>query len=319
MTNLLSLDLNLLRVLDALFRGGSTIAAANQIGLSQPAVSAALKRLRHALNDPLFIRQGQRLVPTDYARKLELPLRDILHDLETLLSGPESFDPATSHETFRLAGSDFFAEHLLPMLAKRLSDQAPNMRVVLTDVVLDNQIENFSKHNLDVALVPSLPLPGWLQAKRVATSHFVFVARMGHPEIQRTGIKPGDVVPLDLLCALNHALFSYEGRFEGVTDRALHKIGRRRNVMLSAPSFAGVYTTVSESDAVALLPHQTAEKVAERIRLEIYRPPLEISPIPLDMIWHKRDANNPAHSWLRTTLDDLLAPMRAPPKIWGND
>ena len=99
MTNMASFDLNLLRVLDALLREKSTVKAGRRIGLSLPAVSAALGRPRHALRDELFFRRGQGLEPTDYARTLALPLRRILDDLEALLSGPEDFDPATSDAT----------------------------------------------------------------------------------------------------------------------------------------------------------------------------------------------------------------------------
>ena len=102
--NLLSFDLNLLRVLDALLETQSTTAAADRVGLSQPAVSAALKRLRYSLDDPLFVREGQRLVPTNFAQSLALPLRQTLDQLQSLLSGAESFDPARANRTFRIAG-----------------------------------------------------------------------------------------------------------------------------------------------------------------------------------------------------------------------
>ncbi len=119
--NMAKFDLNLLRVLDALLHEGSTVRAGARIGLSQPAVSAALGRLRHALGDELFLRHGQGLEPTDYARSLEIPLRKALDGLEALLSGPDNFDPATATLTFKLSGSDFFAEMLMPVLADQVS------------------------------------------------------------------------------------------------------------------------------------------------------------------------------------------------------
>jgi DNA-binding transcriptional LysR family regulator len=100
LVNLLTFDLNLLRVLDALLREQSTVKAGQRVRLSQPAVSAALGRLRDALDDPLFVRQGQRLVPTEYARSLEIPLRTLLGDLANLLSGPGAFDPLEAHQNF---------------------------------------------------------------------------------------------------------------------------------------------------------------------------------------------------------------------------
>lgn len=108
MVNFVTFDLNLLRVLDALLREGSTVKAGNRLGMSQPAVSSALSRLRHSLGDELFLRQGQGILPTDYARSLATPLREQLDRLEALLTGPGGFDPATAELIFRIAGSDFF-------------------------------------------------------------------------------------------------------------------------------------------------------------------------------------------------------------------
>lgn len=119
MANLNSFDMNLLRVLDALLETSSTTDAGRRVGLSQPAVSAALARLRDALGDPLFVRQGRRLIATDFARTLRDPLRRLLEDTEQLLTGNAAFDPTTSKDTFRLSGSDFYATLLMPALADR--------------------------------------------------------------------------------------------------------------------------------------------------------------------------------------------------------
>lgn len=137
MVNLATFDLNLLRVLDALLREGSTVRAGERIGLSQPAVSAALNRLRAALDDELFFRQGQGLAATDYARSLEEPLAMVLASIEALLARPGAFDAASSEASFRISGSDFFAEMLMPRLGERLLRLAPSMRVHLVDLVPD--------------------------------------------------------------------------------------------------------------------------------------------------------------------------------------
>ena len=119
--NFATFDLNLMRVLDALLHEGSTVRAGEKLHLSQSAVSGALSRLRHALDDDLFVRRGNRLVPTDYAAALALPLREELERLENLLSRPKRFDPARAQEVFRISGSDFFAEILMPALGERHS------------------------------------------------------------------------------------------------------------------------------------------------------------------------------------------------------
>ena len=110
--NMSAFDLNLLRVLDAMLREGSTVKAGARIGLSQPAVSSALGRLRQALGDELFVRQGKGMEPTDYARSLAIPLREMLDAMEALLWGAGEFDPGKAAQSFKLSGSDFFAEML---------------------------------------------------------------------------------------------------------------------------------------------------------------------------------------------------------------
>lgn len=118
--NFATFDLNLLRVLDAIFREGSTVKAAAGLGLSQSAVSGSLSRLRHALDDPLFVRQGNRLVATDYAASLQEPVRQELDRIAAMRSAPARFDPRTAKGTFRVAASDFFAEMLMPALGDLL-------------------------------------------------------------------------------------------------------------------------------------------------------------------------------------------------------
>lgn len=127
-------DLNLLRVLHALLEEHSTVRAGERLGLSQPAVSAALARLRAALGDELFFRRGKGLEPTQYALTLKEELKQVFERIEGLIRGPGTFDPRISDVSFRISGSDFFAELLMPRLAERLQLLAPKMRVHLVDL-----------------------------------------------------------------------------------------------------------------------------------------------------------------------------------------
>ena len=186
--NLLTFDLNLLRVLDALLREQSTVKAGRRVRLSQPAVSAALGRLRDSLNDPLFVRQGQRLVPTAYARSLEIPLRRLLGELTELLSGPGAFDPLVAHQNFKIAGSDFFAELLMPPLAPLLESSAPNVRIQLVELMPGDHVATIEKQDLDLALVPMEAFPAWIESEKIFRGRFVMIARKGHPGIRRAGV-----------------------------------------------------------------------------------------------------------------------------------
>jgi DNA-binding transcriptional LysR family regulator len=310
--NLRSFDLNLLLVLDALLREGSTVKAGERVGLSQPAVSAALARLRHALGDPLFVRQGQGLVPTDFSRALAMPLRAELDRLEALLAPPAGFDPSAASMTFRIAGSDFFGEILMPALAAHLTATAPGVGLQLVDLVPDRYIDTLEMYEADMALIPDGDLPDWLEKRPLFRSPFVLVARRKHPALVQAGVAPGETLPLDLFCELPHILFSPQGKMTAQTDVALARIGRRRRVIMSLSTFSGVCRTVSSSELVAVVPLQFAQAVSEQLGLDLYPPSLPM-PVPLIVAaWHRRSSASPAHRWMRGLVAEVLEPLDAP-------
>ncbi|MBM1220754.1 LysR family transcriptional regulator [Ponticoccus sp. SC2-23] len=309
MANLASFDLNLLRVLDVLLKENSTVRAGERVGLSQPAVSAALSRLRASLGDELFFRRGQGLEPTQYARSLQEPLREIMAGIETLIGGPGDFTPETSDASFRISGSDFFAELLMPQLAERLQKHAPAMRVHLVDLVPDSYVDTLDRYEVDFALIPRIDLPDWIESASVFQSGFLVIARAGHPRLSRAGLAPGDVVPLDLFCDLGHVLFSPEGNSRAMGDAALAKLGRERRVVMTMPVFSGVYRAVAGSDLVALLPSALARHIADAAGLEVFRPPMPVPTAHINLIWHRRFSASPAHNWMRHQIAELLAPL----------
>jgi len=137
------------------------------------------------------------------------------------------------------------------------------------------------------------------------------IARAGHPWLERMGVKPGEVVPIDLFCDLGHVVFSPEGNLKAMGDAALARIGRERRVVMTMPVFGGICNAVAASDLVALIPEALARKVAPRLGLEIYTPPMPIMPALICMVWHRRNTSNPTHSWLRERVLELLSRLSA--------
>ena len=305
--NFATLDLNLLRVLDALFSEGSTVKAADRLAMSQSAVSGALSRLRHALGDQLFIRQGNRLVATDYAAGIEAGLSEELERLEVLLAPPTVFDPKTAKGTFRIAASDFFAELLMPPLADLLQKSAPHIRAQLVDLVPNDYVASLERRNADIALIPDLAVPEWVNREPLFHSPFHVITRRGNPGI--AGLKEGMQMPMDVFCALHHVLFSPEGNLAAMGDAALHRVGKGRKVAMTVPVFSGVCRAVSESDLIALVPAQLASKVAEPFGLRVFKPPMEIDPALIIGIWHKRSDNAPMAKWMRSQIFDLMTAL----------
>lgn len=306
--NFATLDLNLLRVLDMLLREGSTTRAGQRLGLSQPAVSAALGRLRHATGDPLFVRQGNRLAPTDYASDLAGPLRAALDGLQDIMA-PEVFNPARAETVFCISGGDFFAEFLMPPLARRLSDVAPNVRIRFVDVIPDDAFDRMEREEIDLALMPVGETPEWIDSQPLFSARFVVAARPGHPRLVRHGLRPGDTIPIDLFCDLSHVLMSTEGKLTAMGDAALAKVGRSRRVVMSLPIFNGVSNIVASSDLVALLPVQIAHGSRMAQALEFYEAPFVTSIHRIGMIWHSRATTSPAHRWLRQEVAGILEPL----------
>jgi len=300
--NLLSFDLNLLKVLKALLDKGSTTEAARAVGLSQPAVSAALGRLRHSIGDPLFVRQGQRLVPTDFALGLTEPLAVLLTDLESVLTARDGFDPATESASFTVSGSDFFAELMMPELARRLPGRGVTLQLIELDPV--NYLAPVRSEQADLALVPAFALEEWVEHEEVFSSDFAVIARRRHPATN--GLAEGAPFPLDLFCALPHIIFSVEGKRNTMSDTALARFGRERHVAMTVADFSGVYRSVAASDMISVIPAALAVSVAESAGLSVFGPPMPIGPVPIHMAWHRRSSKSPAHRWLRVTLADIL-------------
>lgn len=301
--NFATFDLNLLRVLNALLCEGSTVKAARRLGLSQPAVSGSLSRLRHAMGDPLFVRQGNRLIATEYAAGLREPLRQELDRIEALLSPPTVIDPKTAQGTFRIAGSDFFAEMLMPPLADLLHQKAPGVRAQLVDLVPQDYVASLERRKADIALLPDMPLPDWVSRKELFRSDFHVIARKGNPGID--GLCPGETMPLEVFCDLHHVLFSPEGHIAAMGDAALARVGRRRHVAITVPVFSGVCRAVRESDLIALVPAQLAADMAESFELQVFLPPMAIDPALIIGIWHKRADKAPLARWMRAQIFNL--------------
>ncbi|MAS12444.1 MAG: LysR family transcriptional regulator [Nitratireductor sp.] len=306
--NFATFDLNLLRVLDALLREGSTVKAGERLGMSQSAVSGALARLRHALGDQLFVRHGQGLRPTDYAVSLSLPLNAELARLEALLA-PPAFDPAASTMSFKLAGADFFAEMLMPELAQKLRITAPQMRMQLIDLVPNSYLDSLERYEADMALMPDLDFPEWTDRRPLFHSSYAVIAAADNPVLAGAGAQPGDVLDMDLFCEMGHLLFSPEGKHAAAGDAALARVGRSRRVVMTMPVFSGICRVVGESELISLIPRQLAERLAPSQNLAIYKPPMPIEPALIVGVWHKRSTDNPAHRWMRGVIADILLPL----------
>jgi DNA-binding transcriptional LysR family regulator len=304
--NFAAFDLNLLRVFDAVMRERSVTRAGDRIGLSQPAVSSALNRLRHLLNDQLFVRRGNDMAPTPRAEALAEPVREVMARLEAALGAEDRFDPRTAERTYTLLGADFFSTQVMPGLFRTMSGKAPGVRLRLLDSGHGDVGRLLLEDVIDAALEAPMELPDWVSRQPLFVSPFSIVAARSDPAM--AGLTDGDTVPLELFCARPHALRSISGAMSGWIDDALLKIGHTRRVMLALPHFQGVVLAVAQGDLIAAVPAQLARAVARDLDLLVLQPPMDVPAPEIQMYWHSRHDRNPAHGWMR---EEVLAAVQS--------
>lgn len=293
MRDIRTLDLNLLRTLDALLDERSVTRAAERLGFTQPAVSGMLTRLRESFDDPLFVRTQRGIVPTLRATELAGPIKQILADVESLLL-PTCFDPSTAQFTLSIAATDYALQAVVvPFLAK-LQPRAPGIRVAIRPVEDDRIQGQFERGDLDLALMtPEAALPD-LHARRLFDETYVCAFRDDHPDAK------AGTLTLDRFCALDQALISYSGeRFYGVTDDALAKVGRERRVVVTMTSFLALAGLLRTTDLAAVVPRRLAEN-ADGLR--VLEPPVDIPGFTKLAVWHERTHRDVGYRWARALL-----------------
>ncbi|KFA94173.1 LysR family transcriptional regulator [Archangium violaceum] len=305
--NLATFDLNLLRVLDALFIEQSVGRAAARLRLSQPATSNALARLRDALGDPLFVRSRQGMVPTARAQALRGPLTLALRQLQEALMPPEDFVPETAHRTFVLAASDHAQLIVLPQLAAQLA-RYPGVKFRVVPLPRDFPTVELESGELDLVLgvfdlAPGDRAPRGLQRQVLVRERFMLVGRAHHPALR-------DPRRFDLSLPQLHV--SPRGGIEGRFER---KTKLRRNVVLFTPHYLVAPWVLASTDIIAALPERVARRFAEAFPLTVVPVERPHEPLRVQQLWHPHRQQEPAHRWLR---EQVLAAARASPVREGS-
>lgn len=298
MSDVGGLDLSLLRALDALLVERSVTRAALRLGLTQPAVSGMLSRLRERFDDPLFVRGRRGVTPTPRALALAEPVKRILSDVEAL-TRPAIFDPGQANFTLSIAATDYALQTIVLPFLPRLRALAPGVRVRARPIEATDVATLFESGDLDLALTTISDALPELHARRLFDEHYVGIAREGHPALAEGPFG------LDAFCSLEHALVSYGGEsFHGVTDEALAKLGRKRHVALSLSSFLVLADVIRTTDLVAVVPSRLVRAAAG---LRSFAPPVAIPGFAKLAVWHGRTHADPARRWVRSLLFSTVA------------
>ena len=319
-----ALDLNLLRVLDALVEERSATRAGERLGLSQSAVSHALNRLRHALKDELFVRSSDGLEPTPRAAQIAAQVRPGLLQLQVAVMDTE-FSPATTDRQFVIACNDYACAAIVPGLMARLRDTAPmaNLRVVPNQVGAADALQS---GRVDLAIGAFGHIPD-----RFATENlFQEIAGLGAQRRQSRGRAP---MTLERLAELPHLIIALTGEDARAVDgvlvdhglewrvmrddagafqEALAARGLRRRIGLTVPHVLAAPRIVARSDMAALVPRRLAIAYAERYRLKLVEPPYPSPPYDVTVLWDRGHGSHPAVAWLRGLLREVAAEITAP-------
>lgn len=307
--NFRTLDLNLLRVFDAVMSERSLTKAAVKLALTQPAVSNAIRRLREALGDDLLRRRGQGLEPTPRAQALWPIVQEALRQLQASLS-PNPFVAASANTTFVLTMADATAAELMPGLVEVMDREAPGvaLRVVPLTTRDPRRLLEDEQADLAIGYFPAVLASLTAQAQsgdavpymhqRLYESDYVCVMQRDHPLAQ-------DALTLDQFCAARHLLVSFSGRPFGFIDEALAGLGRKRQIVLTVNQFFTAGRVVASSKLLTVLPRHFVSVTGFADQLVLRELPFAVPPVYVDTLWHRRLQNDSAHAWLRGVIAQL--------------
>jgi DNA-binding transcriptional LysR family regulator len=295
--NLSKIDLNLFPVFDAIVQTGSLTAAARELHLSQPAVSHALARLRDHLGDPLFVRQGRRMLPTPYAQQLTPVVRQALSHLRSGLKGAQQhFVPEASDRVFTIGMRDILESLTLPGLMAHIRQNAPGISVNSIQVERQDIADALRQGRVDVIVDIALPVAPEVQHTRLLLDKLVVVANAQHPVIGHGPVR------LDAYLAASHVLVSARRQGLGLEDYELSRQGLRRQIGLRCRHYFAACRVVSMTDMLLTMPEQYA-RVANR-QFDNVLHPFPLSPAQLDahLYWHAGAEDDPTNRWFRTQV-----------------
>jgi DNA-binding transcriptional LysR family regulator len=291
------IDLNLLAAFDALMRERNVTRAAAEVGVSQPAMSAALARLRKLAGDPLFHRSAAGLLPTARARDLAGPIAEALQQIRAVLVEDTAFEPARATQAFKIGLSDYPAFVLLPAITTALREQAPGATLsVHAFTGRDEAVDLLDAGAIDVAIgVPPLHGDRRILSRPILRDSFVTIVANDHP-VARRGMD------MKAFLSLSHVLASPEGEGYGLVDQALAAKGKARRLALVLPQMFVVPSVIAQTDMTATLMQRVVLASAAARTIATFPPPVALPDITFHTLWHRRTDANPAQAWFRELI-----------------
>ncbi|MFN2094163.1 LysR substrate-binding domain-containing protein [Pantoea agglomerans] len=298
-------DLNLLPVLLVMMEERNVTRAAERLGITQPALSNALNRLRETLNDPLFIRERYGMRPTPKAEQLAQVVGAALSSIDKVILGQQDFDPLNATRLFTLAPNSYVEFIMMPAIVARLRSYAPGIRLRLTPFGNDVTETGVISGNTDMVLGRIVEPPDNLVVQHLMNEGLACVIRADHPLV-------GENLSAEQYEQLKHVNVLPPGRMRAGLYQALEQRGLRRQVAVSVTHFLAVPEMIAVTDYCATLPRLICQHLSRDQRLRIIPAPVDLGTFPVEMGWHARYRDDPAHRWFRTLIAETAQSLSDP-------
>ncbi len=311
--NIDRIDLNLLVYLDVLLRERNVTKAANLLGISQPAMSNGLRRLRDLLEDPLLVRTSEGMTPTERAETLQPAIREALSRLEKALQPQTPFLAETSDRVFRIMASDYAESTLIPQLLRRLRAESPNITL---DIMTPSDVSflDVEQGKVDMVINRFDSIPQSFHQKEIWQDNFSCLLSAHNPILEN--------FDLDSYLRSPHVWVSKTGWGVGVgidphdvqrlgwVDEALNRLGKKRRIRVFTRHYQSAMLLAEQRDLVVTIPSRAARLQVRNPNVVVKEPPFEIPPLSLKMAWSPLLQHNPGHQWLRRLIVEVAAEVQ---------
>ncbi|MBK4738539.1 LysR family transcriptional regulator [Noviherbaspirillum pedocola] len=296
--NIYRVDLNLLAVFHAVLETRSVTAAAQRFGITQPAMSNALARLRELLGDPLFVHTAGGMQPTPYALQVAGPIADALAGFQQAVSQRSGFNPAQSDEVFRMHITDMGQINIVPSLLEQMQRIAPRLSLDVAPFSLEEIRSRLDDGRISFSLGHLPHLKGrHIHSEKLFEERYVILMRRSHPA--------GEALTAHTYWRLPHVVVTSVGGGHHVVEELLVNKGAR--IIGRLPNIMAIALTVARTDLIATIPRRVANELARTNSLKVCLLPIKLPPFEVRLFWHERTQHNPANVWMRRQLVDLFA------------